>query len=176
MNKIKHWKSDSGRSVCDSSGISFRCSISAVSESPCSSDRARKRTGEGERAKRSRADNKGSWYDERKIMTLSYPFHLILFCSLHLAHFGLTGLVSWSDWYCVNAELTGVAFNGCFNKALTICPKWCCTFLVLMTKEDVILESENWFIYLTWTSRTSLFFFTDEEPSLWIYVIDSHHW
>lgn len=37
--------------VCDSSGISFRCSISAVSESPCSSDRVRKRAGEGERAK-----------------------------------------------------------------------------------------------------------------------------
>lgn len=44
-------ETDSVRSACDSSDISFRCSISAVSESPCSSDRVRKSTREGERAK-----------------------------------------------------------------------------------------------------------------------------
>ena len=38
------------RTMCDSSDISFRC-ISAVSESPCSSDRLRESTREGERAK-----------------------------------------------------------------------------------------------------------------------------
>ena len=41
---------DSVRAVCDSSDISFRC-ISAVSESPCSSDRLRESMREGEGAK-----------------------------------------------------------------------------------------------------------------------------
>lgn len=77
---------DSVRSECDSSNLPLSCSISAVSESPCSSDRVRKSTREGGRTerKRKRAHDKGGWYHERKIMTLSYPFHLTLFCSFHL--------------------------------------------------------------------------------------------
>lgn len=39
---------DSAWLECDSSDISWRCSVSAVSESPCSSDRVTKSSREGD--------------------------------------------------------------------------------------------------------------------------------
>jgi len=88
--KEKLFRDGQSPMVCDSSHIPFRCSISAVSESPCSSDREEEG---GRESKGRRADNKGGWYDERKIVALSYSFHLTPFCSFHLAYLSLSDVI-----------------------------------------------------------------------------------
>lgn len=76
--KRNFWEMEGVWLAYDSSRVWLRCRISAVSESPCSSDRERDR-GEGEGRQREGEENKGSWEDERKMVAVPLlSFHLWL--------------------------------------------------------------------------------------------------
>ncbi len=86
VQKINFSEMDSVRLVCDSSDISFRCSISAVSESPCSSDRVRKCTREGGR-EREREKGRETITKEADVMKERSWHYLIFFMWLFAAAF-----------------------------------------------------------------------------------------